>query len=126
MEKKVNIWKILKNDKKLTKVLVFPAQETVVDPYEKNKSLSMGQYLTIEALVRDVSVSALTWKYYGQMPIGSKEIICQKKYKTTMLASDKIQIGTDEYKVRKDDSKGFAILERMDYIVIIVELKIDG
>jgi len=126
MEKRVNIWKILKNENKLSKVLIYPGQETIADPFEKNKSISLGQYLPIEGLVRDISPEALVWRYYGQIPIGSKELICQKKYKLTLLAADKLQIGDNFFKVRKDDSKGFALLERQDYIVVFLELTVNA
>ena len=126
MEKRVNIFKILRDEKKLSKILIYPGKEIVLDPFEKNKGITLGQYLTIEALVRDISPEALVWKYYGQIPMGSKELICQKKYKLTLLAADKIQIGEKFYKTRKDDSKGFAMLERQDYIIVFVELKNNG
>lgn len=126
MENRIDIWKVLKNDKKLSKVIIFAAQEVINDPYEKTKDLIFRQSITIDALVRDVSPEALVWKYYGQIPMGSKELICQKKYKLTLLTADRIKVGDTYFKVRKDDSKGFAILERQDYIVCIVEQKIDA
>lgn len=124
MDKRIDIFKILKNDEKLTKVLVYVAQEVVNDPYEKTKTLNYQQPVTIDALVRDVSPEALVWKYFGQISMGSKELICEKKHINTLKAADRIKINDNYYKTRKDDSKGFNIIERNDYIVVVVELKI--
>lgn len=123
MDKRVHIFKILKNEDKLIKILLYMAQEVENDPYEHTKNKTYQQPIAIDALVRDVSPEALHWKYYGLIPMGSKELIIQKKYKNTIKAAIRIKIGDDYYKTRKDDSKGFALIERQDYIIVVVELK---
>jgi len=123
MDKRIEIFRLLKQEEKLTKVLIYCAKETVDDPYEKSTTKSFLNSTTIDALVRDLSPESLVWKYYGQIPMGSKELICEKKHLNTLKSADKIKIGDSYYKVRKDDSKGWAIQERQDYIVVVTELK---
>ena len=123
MDKRISIFNLLKNEEKLTKVLIYVAQEVVDDPYERTKTLTYQQPVAIDALVRDVSPEALVWKYFGQIPMGSKEIICEKRHLNTLKAADRIKIENSYYKTRKDDSKGFNIIERNDYIICVIELK---
>ena len=122
-DRRIDIFSILKNEGKLTKVLVYSAKDTIVDPYEKNTDKTFLNPMPIDALARDLSPESLVWKYFGQIPMGSKEIICEKKYINALKIADKIKIGDNYYKVRKDDSKGWAIQERVDYIIVVAELK---
>jgi hypothetical protein len=123
MDKRINLFGLLKQEKQLTKILVYCAKETVDDPYEKTTTKSFLNPVAIDALVRDISPEALVWKYYGNIPMGSKELICEKRHINTLKSADKIKIGDNYYKTRKDDSKGFSIIERNDYIIVVVELK---
>jgi len=122
-DKRINIFQILKQEGKLEKVLIYPAVETVVDPYEKNTTNTMLNPISIDALVRQISTEALAWKYYGLIPTESKEICCEKKWKDTIKLASKIKIGNDYYKCYHDDQKGFGIIERQDYLVVILERK---
>jgi len=122
-DNRIDIFSILKNEGKLTKILVYSAKDTIVDPYEKNTDKTFLNPMPIDGLARDLSPESLVWKYFGQIPMGSKEIICEKKYINALKIADKIKIGDNYYKVRKDDSKGWAIQERVDYIVVVAELK---
>jgi hypothetical protein len=124
MDNRVDIFKLLKQENKLSKILVYSAQDTVNDPYEKTTTKTFLNPIPIDALVRDLTPESLVWKYFGQIPMGSKEIICEKKYIDTLKTADKIKIGTDYYSVRKDDSKGWKIQTRQDYIIVVAELKI--
>ena len=123
MDKRIEIFRLLKQEEKLTKVLIYCAKETVDDPYEKTTTKSFLNPITIDALVRDITPESLVWRYFGQILMGSKELICEKKHLNTLKSADKIKIGDSYYKVRKDDSKGWAIQERQDYIVVVTELK---
>jgi hypothetical protein len=123
MDKRIEIFRLLKQEEKLTKVLIYCAKETVDDPYEKTTTKTFFNPTTINALVRDLSPESLVWRYYGQILMGSKELICEKKHLNTLKSADKIKIGDNYYKVRKDDSKGWAIQERQDYIIVVTELK---
>jgi len=126
MDKRIDIFKFFKNEGKLTTVLAYPATETTADPYEKNKTRSFLNPIPIKAIVMSLSFESLRWKYYGQLPMGSKQIICEKKYYNVLKIADKIKIEDNYYKTYKDDQKGFAILERTDYIVCIVEWQNNG
>ena len=123
MDKRLNLFNLLRNEGRLTNLHVYQAQEVQLDPYEKNKSLTFMNSLPVKALVRQVSFEALHWKYYGQLPVGSIEVIVEKKNKTLLRTADKIKYNDDYYKCWKDDSRGFAILERPDYIIMILAKK---
>jgi len=124
MDTRINLFGLLKNEGKLSKVLVYSAKDTVDDPYEKTTTKTFLNPIAIDALVRDITPESLVWKYFGQIPMGSKEIICEKRHIDTLKTADKIKIGTDYYNVRKDDSKGWKIQTRQDYIIVVAELKI--
>jgi len=123
-DKRIDLFGLLKNEGKLTKVLVYSAKDTIDDPYEKTTTKTFLNPIAIDALVRDITPESLVWKYFGQIPMGSKEIICEKRHIDTLKTADKIKIGTDYYNVRKDDSKGWKIQTRQDYIIVVAELKI--
>jgi hypothetical protein len=123
MEKRVDIFNLLRNEGKLETLYVYAAKETQDDPYEKNTVKTYMSSLPIKGLIRQVSFEALHWKYYGLLPIGSIEIIAEKKYLTLFRTADKIKYNDNYYKCFKDESKGFAILERPDYIICILAKK---
>jgi len=124
-EKRIDIFNVFKNEGKLETLQVYAAKETQVDPYEKNRDKTFLNPLPIKGLVRQVSYEALHWKYYGQIPVGSIEVIAEKKYLTLFRTADKIKYGDDYFKCYKDDAKGFAILERPDYVVCILAKKVN-
>jgi len=123
-EKRLDIFNLLKNEGKLETIYVYSAKEIQNDPYEHTKTLTHMNPLPIKALVRQVSFEALHWKYYGLIPVGSIEVIVEKKNKTLLRTADKIKYQEEWFKCYKDDSQGFAILERQDYIVMILEKKV--
>lgn len=123
MNKNISLFDLLKNEDKLDTILIYPAQETVADPYEQNKTLTFLNPIAIKGLVNSLSFESLKWKYYSQIPMGSKQIICEKKWLNALKISDKIKIENNYYKTYKDDEKGFAIIEREDYIVVVLERK---
>jgi hypothetical protein len=123
MEKRINLFNLLRNEGQLKTLYVYAAQEVETDPYEHTKDLVMANPLPVKGLVRQVSFEALHWKYYGQLPIGSIEVIAEKKYLTHFRTADRIKYNDEYYKCWKDDAKGFAILERQDYIILILAKK---
>ena len=124
MDNRVDIFRILRQEGKLSKVLVYSAKDTVDDPYEKTTTKTFLNPVAIDALVRDLTPESLVWRYFGQIPMGSKEIICEKRHINTLKTADKIKIGTNYYNVMKDDSKGWKIQTRQDYIIVVAELKL--
>ncbi len=123
MEKRVNIFDILKREGKLETLLAYPSQEIEIDPTEHTKDKKYMNPLPIEALVRQISPEALHWKYFGALPVNSIEVITEKKNLTLIKTADKIKRGENWYSCYKDDSKGFTILERGDYIIAALRNK---
>jgi len=124
MDKRVDIFNLLKNEGKLSTLHVYQAREAIEDPYEKNTSKVFMNPLPIKALIQQIGFSSLHWKYQGQIPVGSIQVIVEKKNKTLMLTADKIIYNKQTYKVYKDDSQTFQYIERADYCVFILGLKI--
>ena len=125
MEKRVDIFNLLKNEGRLETLYVYSAKETQVDPYEKNREKAYLNPLPIKGLIRQVSYEALHWKYYGQIPVGSIEVIAEKKYLTLFKTADKIKYKDNYFKCYKDNAQGFAILERPDYVVCVLAKKVE-
>jgi hypothetical protein len=125
MERRIDLFNLLRNEGQLKTLHVYSAQEVENDPFEHTKDLIMTNPLPIKGLIRQVSFEALHWKYYGQLPVGSIEVIAEKKYKTLFRTADKIKYNDEYYKCFKDDSKGFAILEREDYVIVILAKKVN-
>jgi len=119
-EKRVDIFNLLRQEGKLDTIFAYSATTTVIDPYEKNVSKSYLSPFPIKALIRQVSAESVYWKYYGQISLKSIEVIVEKKDVSLIKLADKIKYNEEYYKVMKDDAKGFAILERSDYAVIIL------
>ena len=124
MEKRIDIFNLLKNEGQLSTLYVYPSTQVENDPYEHTKTDVFMNPLPIKGLIRQVSFEALHWKYYGQIPVGSIEVIAEKKYLTLFRTANKIKYGENFYSCWKDDSQGFAILERPDYVVVILAKKL--
>ena len=124
MEKRIDIFNILQAEGKLEKILVYAAQEVENDPYEKSKTNIYMNPLPIKALVQQISTDALRWKFIGQIPTGSIQIIIEKKDKTLIKTADKIEYNDNFYKCYKDDAGSFSILERQDYCVCVLAIKV--
>ena len=123
MDNRIDIFKILRQEGKLTKVLVYSAKDTLVDPYEKNSEKVYMNCVTIEVLLQQISQESLRWKYIGQLPQESVQIICELRHENTLKTADKIKINGISYGVYKGSSKEFTILKRNDYLIAILERK---
>ncbi len=123
MDSRIDLLKILNDEKKMTKVSVYPAEVSIDDPYEKNTNKTFMNPITIKAYVTQLSFESLKWKYPGQVPGGSVQIICYNKYETLLKTAYKIKIGDKYYKCLQDDDKGFLIMKRDNYLVVILGLK---
>jgi len=119
----LNIFAILANQGKLSSIKLYPIAETQNDPYEKTKDITFLNPITIRALIQQISFSALKWKFWGQVPSGSIQIICEVKYYNMFLTAGKIEYEGNMYYVWKDDSKRFGIMKRADYIIVVLERK---
>lgn len=123
MDKRIDIFSLLKNEGRLTTLYVYQAREVENDPTEHTTDKVYNNPLPIKALIRQVSWESLRWKYPGLLPSKSIEVIVEKKYETLLKTADKIKYGDDEFKCWKDDSQNFMIMSRNDYVVIILGLK---
>lgn len=119
-DNRIDIFKLLQNEGKLTKIFVYPSMKVEDDPYEHTKTETFLNPQAIPALVQQISFEALKWKFFGQIPQDSVQIICELKYEGLLKLSTKIKIGDYFYKTYKDDSSGFLILKRNDYIIVIL------
>ena len=122
-ENRVDIFNLLKAEGKLTTLHVYAAKETIDDPYEKNETKTYSNPLPIKALIQQIGFSSLHYKYWGAIPVGSIQVIIEKKNKTLMLTAEKIIYNEQTYKVYKDDSQNFQYIERPDYCVFVLGLK---
>ena len=107
----------------LIKVWLFPAEKRINDPYDMTTTQTFLNPIPVDAVVMDLTPESLRWKYTGKVPLGSKKIICPKKYKALFKLASKIKIKDDYYKTWQDDSKSYAILEREAYIMVILSSK---
>jgi hypothetical protein len=120
MDRRINLLKVLEDEGKLTKVSLYPAVETETDPFEHTKANTFLNPLTIKAYIIQISFESLKWKYTGQIPTGSVQMICDVKYEGLIKLADKIKIGDNYYKTWKDDSQNFMIMKRDDHLVVIL------
>jgi hypothetical protein len=118
-----NLFDIFKNQGELSTLLAYQSVERETDPLEHTRTKDFLNPTPIKAIVTQIGFSALKWKYWGQVPSGSIQIICDKKYYNLLTIADKIIYEENEYCTYKDDEKSFMILKRTDYIVAILERK---
>lgn len=123
MKNQIDLFTILKNEELLKTLYVYSTYERVDDPYEQTRTRVYLNPLTIKGLIRQISPEALHWKYYGQIPSGSIEIIAEKKYKTLFKTAQKIKYNDEHFSCWKSEAKGFAIIEKSDYLVVILAKK---
>jgi hypothetical protein len=109
----------------LSTIWLYPAEEDVNDPYENTKTQSFLNPVPVQGVVKDITPQSLRWKFTGTLPLGSKQILCEKKYKVLFKVAKKIKIEDEYFQTWIDDSKGFGILEREDYLVVILKIKND-
>lgn len=107
----------------LKNVVCYPSTSPTVDPYEHNTTQSFLNPITIQGILVSISFGGLKYKYYGQMSVGAKQLLCDKKYKKIILNSEKIEIDGETYGVYADADKNLQYLERIDYLVVILERK---
>lgn len=118
-----NIFNIFKYEELLKTVWVYPTISNVDDPYEKTSKDVYLNPVPVKAIVHQLGMGALKWKYWGNLPTGSIQVITKKNYYNLFLNAGKIVYNNEEYYVYKDDSRRFSIVKKEDYILIILEKK---
>ncbi len=103
-------------------IRIYTATTTLEDPYEKNVSLTELHPLSIKAIVTDLIASQITWKMPGIETDGAKEIIIEKRYRSLIEKSVKIQIDDDFFEGWKINGR-MQIREEGDYCRIYLYIK---
>ena len=107
------------------KLLVYLATETILDPDEKNVSLSYLNPLPINAIITDLSAGRIIYKLPGILTEKAKIVICEKKHRPLLEMSYKLKVlgETDYYEGYKVNGK-FQIFELdKDYIRLYIFIK---
>jgi len=100
------------------KIKVYLAIQTIEDPFEKNESITDLPSLPISAIVTDLGFSKVQWVMPGITTESAKEIIVEKRHKSLIEQSYKIEIegvlfegwrvnGKLQYRVEQDYLRAF-------------------
>lgn len=107
---------------KSQKIRIYLATETIDDPYEKNVKLKELNPLPIRAIVTDLTASSAQWKMIGIVADKAKEIIVEKKYRSLIEKSYKIEVDGDFYNGWKMNGR-MQIREEGNYCRIYIYIK---
>ena len=81
-----------------TYILIYQGVETVLDPFEKNVSTAYLNPLPIQGIVNDIIFSKVQYAMPGIVTDRAKEMVVDKKYKSLIELSTKIQVqGESDY-----------------------------
>jgi len=120
VDNRFNIFQILRDERKLQKILVYPAQSVENDPTEHTKENLFGNPIPIDAYIRQASPEMIKWQYYGRIPLDSLMILAELRFYETLKSAKKIVIDDIEYQTIWDDQKGFSIQKRESYLICIL------
>lgn len=76
---------------------IYTGQEVIQDKYEANVVVNYNNPLPIIAIVNDLTAAQANWKMPGIEVAKIKEVFIQKKYKSLIELSQKIEIEGDMY-----------------------------
>jgi hypothetical protein len=76
---------------------IYIGRETVADPYEKNVTVSLLPPIPIKGIVTDLVFSQIQYKMPGIVADEAKEILIEKRHRTLLEKSQKIQIDNKYY-----------------------------
>ena len=111
---------LLKHQGKTIKI--YFAKETLIDPYEDEKELRYLQPVGIKAIAVDLTFAQAQYKLPGISVSKSKEIILNKKYRSLIERSYKIEIDGEFYYSWKVNGK-CQIREEGNYIRLYVYME---
>lgn len=123
MDKRVCMFNFLEAQQRSEPLFVYLATSVVNDPDEGTTIDTLLNPIIIQAIVNQVGLGALKWKYFGNMPVGSIQIITELKNYDLLLNAKKITYQGNDYSVYQDDSKSFTIIKRLDYLMAVLERK---
>jgi len=118
---KIDIFSLLKDAGELKYVKLYPGYATENDPTEHTQDVTLLNPITVKAIIADIGFSGLKWKYFSQLPAGSKQIIAEPIHKNLFLSARQITIDNENYGIYQDADGTFQILERRDYIIVILK-----
>jgi len=119
-DKRIDLFGLLKQEGKLTKILVIPGIAKEIDPISHEKGEELLNPLAIDAFVRQITPEAIVWKYWGQIEKDSLEIICETRWYETLKSAKKIIVNDQEYKTLFSDKSGFNVLKRENYLIVVI------
>lgn len=85
-------------------IKIYLGKETIVDPIEKNVSLTMLNPIPIKAIIADLTFAKMQWAMPGVMADKAKEIIIQIRHKSLLEMSQKIEIDGEFYEGWRQNS----------------------
>lgn len=88
------------------KIKIYLAIESVEDPIEKNTSTVLLPPIPISAIVNDLGFGKIKWQMDGISTSDAKEIYIEKRNKSLLEQSQKIEISGVDY-------EGYKILGKM-------------
>jgi hypothetical protein len=106
------------------RIQIYLAVPSVDDPFEKNESLSELPSLPIDAIVTDLSFSKVQYAMPGISTDSAKEIIIEKKHKSLIEQSYKIEIdgvlyegwrvnGRLQYKIEQEYLRAYIYIKKV-------------
>lgn len=103
-------------------IKIYMARETETDPFEHTKEITELPPLPIKAIITDLVVSQIQWKMPGIIADKAKEIIVQKKYRSLLEKSYKIEVDSEYYDGWKVNGK-MQIREEGNYCRVYIYSK---
>ena len=104
------------------KIRIFCGVTQITDPYEQSVSISYLPPVPIKAIITDLSSAKLIWKIPGITTSKVKELLVEKKYRSLLEQSYKIEIDGTDYEGWKENGK-LAIIGWENYIRVYVYIK---
>jgi len=117
---------LLKNNNYSTSIKIYLSYRSYSDDYDpetNNYTKSLLNPLVLKGYVKELSLESIAWKTYGIVNIGSKEVLCESKYKTWFENAAKIEINNEEYEIYKD-GKRCMIQERPCNLIRVILQKV--
>lgn len=100
-------------------IRIYVAKETIVDPIEKNVELTEFNPYPIKAIVADLTFAQAQWKIPGVTVDKTKEIIIEKKNRSLLELSQKIEVDGEFYEGWRVNGK-MQIREEGNYLKVYI------
>jgi len=118
------VFRLIEDDKLCSEIKIYLSTKVAgddFDSYENNYTDQLLNPILVKGYVREISPEALVWKQYGLSNIGTKEILCRRKYRNYFETCAKIEVDGEEYQVFKEGTGGKTIIsERPGELIRVV------